>query len=89
MSSTKLRIVFIFLILFSLPFFPIWLTALLCVAFGIFFRNPYEIVVAGYVLDTLYGVPTHTFLIQHLFFILFFAIFVVSFWVREHLRIGL
>jgi hypothetical protein len=57
MNTLSKRILLSALIIFSLLLFPLWITALLVIAGILAFNWFVEAVIAGFLMDSLYGVP--------------------------------
>ncbi len=84
MISRILIDIFIFL---SILFFPWWITVIL-VIWGVFlFDNFYEALLAGLLIDLLYGTRTEEFFgIWFVFFIIFLSIYFLAGKLKENIR---
>lgn len=54
------RFLAVSVLLFSVWFFPWWLTLIFCLLFISYFKNFYEALIPALVFDLLYGVPLQT-----------------------------
>jgi hypothetical protein len=79
------RLFFDFILVFSLFYLPWWLTSILGMCFVLIFVNPFEVLVIGIFLDSLYGEPNTSFWISHVFFALSSLWILVSLWLKEFL----
>lgn len=78
------RVGVIFLLLASIFFLPWWVTVMISVLVSVFFEKPYEIIVAGGIMDILYPAPLIFFLFSNYFFtIVFLALFLISYYFKE------
>lgn len=89
-KKTKIikRIFFSILLILSVFLLPWWAVLVFSVTFVVFFEKPYEAIIAGGLLDSLYGAPFMFFARVDIFFtIVFLLIFIVSYYVKEKLMI--
>ncbi len=88
MNSNLQRIFFVAVLLFSTSLFPWWVTFPLILLGIFFFRTFYEAIFFGFILDRVYGLSDGSFLKTFPLTLSAILLFLLSFWVREHLRLG-
>jgi hypothetical protein len=66
---------------------PWWLTLILALCAALYFKNYFELVAAGLVIDSIYGVPRASFFyFQYIFTAGTFIIFLIFVFVKSRLR---
>lgn len=83
------RILIDILLFLSLFYAPWWMTAFLSLGFLLLFSNPFEVIIAGFFLDFLYGTQGGSILSSHIFFIIASCAVLVTYPLKEHLILEL
>jgi hypothetical protein len=83
-----LRIFIDIILILSIFYFPWWVTALFALS-GIFiFKNFYESIIAGFLIDALYGTKTSEFAgVWFVFTASFFLLYILSTRLKKNIRI--
>lgn len=88
MKKNTERLILDIALICSLIFMPWWFSGALMLL-GLFFFQPfYEALGAGFVIDTLYGNPAASLILSFPATLSACFLFLLSFWVREHVRLG-
>ena len=86
--ANKKRIVFDVLLIFATLFFP-WWAVVIIVVMGIFiFEAFYEALFSVLFIDTFYSIESSLFFHSYAYTISVGLLFLVSFWIKEHLSLS-